>query len=70
MLACPGTEWPHPENYCAVTSVVSTEGRRPERRDLLSAIGCLSWREGLSAPRFALRYETTGVAICDSRSSG
>src|SRR5260370_25545804 len=36
-------------------SVVSTEGRRPERRDLLSTISRLSWREGLSAPRFALR---------------
>src|SRR5580704_10375151 len=35
--------------------VVSTEGRRPERRDLLSTISRLSWREGLSAPRFALR---------------
>src|SRR5262249_46806475 len=29
--------------------VVSTEGRRPERRDLLSAISGLSSREGLSA---------------------
>src|SRR5918999_1825599 len=45
------------------TPVVSTEGPldfargklRPERRDLLSTIGRLSWREGLSAPRFALR---------------
>jgi hypothetical protein len=35
--------------------VVSTEARRAERRDLLSTISCLSWREGLSAPRFALR---------------
>src|SRR5262249_48131446 len=33
----------------------STEGRRPERRDLLSTISRLSWTEGLSAPRFALR---------------
>src|SRR5216684_6488491 len=31
-------------------SVVSTEARRAERRDLLSSIGRLSWR-GLSAPR-------------------
>src|SRR5712692_99895 len=36
-------------------SVVSTEGRRPERRDLLSTTSRLSWREGLSAPRCALR---------------
>src|SRR5258708_15296986 len=35
--------------------VVSTEGRRPEWRDLLSTISRLLWREGLSAPRFALR---------------
>src|SRR3984957_18875997 len=28
---------------------------RPERRDLPSAISCLSWRKGLSAPRCALR---------------
>src|SRR5580693_1201100 len=38
-----------------VISVVSTEARRAERRDLLSTIGRLSWGEGLSAPRFALR---------------
>src|SRR5258708_9838607 len=46
-----------------VISGVSPEGPldfargrlRPERRALLSTIGRLSWREGLSAPRFALR---------------
>src|SRR5216683_1252183 len=32
-------------------SIVSTEGRRPERRDLLSTTSRLSWREGLSATR-------------------
>src|ERR1700730_8128285 len=45
------------------TPVVSTEGPldfargrlRPERRDLLSTISRLLWREGLSDPRFALR---------------
>src|SRR3977135_2402061 len=37
------------------TPVVSTEGRRPEWRDLPSTISRLLWREGLSAPRFALR---------------
>src|SRR5712671_5476870 len=46
--------------------VVSTEGRRPERRDLFSTISRLSWRKGLSAPRFALRSRRRGVAICDS----
>jgi hypothetical protein len=40
----PPTAWP---GYRL--SVVSTEGRRPERRDLLSTIGSLLWREGLSA---------------------
>src|ERR1700738_4197037 len=47
-----------------MTSVVSTEARRAERRDLLSTIGRLSWREGLSAPRFALRSRRRGVALC------
>src|SRR5580692_10292148 len=37
------------------TPVVSTEGRRPEWRDLRSTISRLLWREGLSTPRFALR---------------
>src|SRR5580704_19601258 len=32
-------------------SVVSTEGRRPEWRDLFSTISYLLWREGFSAPR-------------------
>jgi hypothetical protein len=53
----------HREVKGAVIFVVSTEGPlafargklRPERRDLLTTIGRLSWREGLSAPRFALR---------------
>ena len=36
-------------------AVVSTKARRAARRDLLSTIGRLSLREGLSAPRFALR---------------
>src|SRR5258707_10483452 len=54
--------------------VVSTEGPldfargrlRPERRDLLSPISRLSWREGLSAPRFALRSRRRRIAMCDS----
>ena len=41
-------------------SVVSTEARRAERRDLFSTIGRLLWREGLSAPRFALRSRRRG----------
>src|SRR5260370_15683621 len=36
-------------------SVVSTEGRRPERRVPVSTIGRLLWRQALSGPRFALR---------------
>src|SRR6266851_5928689 len=47
-------------------SVVSTEARRAERRDLLSKIGRLSWREGLSAPRFALRSRRRKNTTCDS----
>ena len=35
--------------------VVSTEGRRPEWRDLTSTISRLSSKQGLSTPRFALR---------------
>ncbi len=50
----------------AVTSVVSTEARSAERRDLLSTIGHLSWREGLSAracgPR-SRRRESSALAI-------
>src|SRR5882757_344957 len=48
------------------TSVVSTEGRRPEWRDLLSTISRLWSREGLSAPRFALRSRRRRIAMCDS----
>ncbi len=33
----------------ALSAVVSTGARSAERRDLLSPISCLSWREGLSA---------------------
>src|SRR5258708_34743725 len=39
----------------AKVPVVSTKARRAARRDLLSTISRLSLREGLSAPRFALR---------------
>src|SRR6266852_1719866 len=39
----------------AKVAVVSTKARRAARRDLLSTISRLSLREGLSAPRFALR---------------
>src|SRR5260370_40283663 len=53
--------------------VVSTEGRRPERRDLLSTISRLSSREGLYAPRgvYPEVFEgrsgrDDGIAICDS----
>ena len=57
--------------------VVSTEGRRPERRDLLSTIGRLSWNEGLSTPRGVYSraksrgapVETTDSATCDSPGS-
>src|SRR5580704_9181791 len=55
------------------TPVVSTEGRRPERRDLLSTISRLSSREGLSAPRgvYPEVFEgrsgrDDGSAMCDS----
>ena len=56
------------------TSVVSTEGPldfargrlRPEWRDLLSTISRLWSREGLSAPRFALRSRRRRIAMCDS----
>src|SRR5258708_27221316 len=51
-------------------SVVSTEARRAERRDLLSTIGRLSWREGLSAPRFALRSRRRKNTTCDSPGVG
>src|ERR1700730_7042041 len=48
-----------PPSYAGLShmtsSVVSTEGRRPEWRDLLSTISRLLLREGLSASRFALR---------------
>ena len=47
-------------------SVVSTEARRAERRDLFSTIGRLSWREGLSASRFALRSRRRKNTTCDS----
>ena len=58
-----------------VIPVVSTEGPldfargrlRPERRDLLSAISCLSWREGLSAPRFALRSRRRMLPVARDR---
>ena len=43
------------EQSLIATPVVSTEARRAERRDLLSTISRLLWKEGLSAPRFALR---------------
>src|SRR3979490_1790279 len=62
------------------TPVVSTEGPldfargrlRPEWRDLLSTISRLLWREGLSAPRFALRSRRRKLpyAIALSRSGG
>jgi len=39
--------------------VVSTEGRRPEWRDLLSTISSLSPRKGLSARPFGALVETT-----------
>src|SRR6185437_9529480 len=42
-------------------SVVSTKARRAARRDLFSTIGRLSLREGLSAPRFALRSRRRAV---------
>src|ERR1700722_10444089 len=46
-------------------SVVSTEGRRPEWRDLFSTISYVLWREGLAAPRgVPTRYGKRGrVAI-------
>src|SRR6266849_10993048 len=47
-------------------SVVSTGARSAERRDLLSTISGLSWREGLSARACGPRSRRRGVAICDS----
>src|SRR5229473_7564396 len=47
-------------------SVVSTGARSAERRDLLSTISGLSWREGLSARACGPRSRRRGVAICNS----
>src|SRR4029077_15074925 len=49
--------------------VVSTEGRRPERRDLLSTLSPLSWKQGLSAPRVALRSRRRKLWITNPLSS-
>src|SRR5918995_5719671 len=57
--------------------VVSTEGPlafargklRPERRDLLSTIGRLSWREGLSAPRGVYPERSRGALRSRRRKS-
>ena len=46
--------------------IVSTEGRRPERRDLLSPISYLSLKQGLSTPRFALRSRRRKGTTYDS----
>jgi hypothetical protein len=47
-------------------SVVSTGARSAERRDLLSTISGLSWREGLSARPFGPWSRRRRIAICDS----
>src|SRR5882757_1747554 len=49
------------------TPVVSTEGRRPEWRDLLSSTSRLLSREGLSAPRFALRSRRRNSLLAIAR---
>src|SRR5260370_40490253 len=59
-------------------SVVSTEGPidfargrlRPERRDLLSTISGLSWREGLSAPRGVYPERSRGALRSRRRNHG